>query len=319
MRVLVTGSSGYLGQHFLNELLQRPESNDIFAAYRSMDGFEDAVRSHPNVSDKKSNIHYIKLDLTSEKDVDEYFNHADSFDICFHLAAISSPKVCQQDPSVAKAANVPVYFFDKLKNTPIIALSTDQVYCGTKAPYTEDNAVGPINTYAQTKVDMEKFLLSIESTSPGSKPRVCLRSSIILGAESPFGKSHSTFLHFCKSREGVETTFYTDECRSVISVLDVCRTLSHFLNAVQKGDEVESNVYNMGGPARVSRLEMALEVANHCGFDSSVFVSAEKSSQAPEENDVPSPLDITMSSTKLEELVGLKFRGLMEAVKKTFS
>lgn len=315
MRVLVTGSSGYLGQHFLNELLQRPESNDISAVYRSMDGFEDAVRSHPIVTETKSNIHCIKLDLTSETDVDEYFNNADPFDICFHLAAIASPKVCQQDPGVAKAANVPVYFFDKLKNIPVIALSTDQVYCGTKAPYTEDKGVGPINTYAQTKIDMEKFLLS----STASKPRVCLRSSIILGAESPFGKSHSTFLHFCKSREGVDTTFYTDECRSVISVLDVCHTLSHFLNTVQKGDEVESNVYNMGGPARVSRLDMAMEVANNCGFDSSVFIPAEKSMQAPEENDVPSPLDITMSSTKLEKLVGRKFMGLEKAVNNTFA
>jgi len=277
-----------------------------------MEGFEDAVRSHPCASESSSNINFRKLDLTNQKAVDDYFNHEECFDICFHLAAIAAPRICQQDEAKAKALNVPVYLFDRLKETPIIALSTDQVYCGTKAPYAEDST-GPINIYSQTKVEMEKNLMSC------SRPAVCLRSSIILGAESPFGKSHSTFLHFCKSREGVETTFYSDECRSVISVKDVCHTLSHFLTAVQKGEEVEPNVYNMGGPARVSRLEMAREVANHYSFDSSLFLPAEKALQTPGENDVPSPLDISMTSARLEELVGIKFRGLAAIVKDTFA
>lgn len=315
MRVLITGSSGYLGQHFLSTLFQRPESNDICVLYRSMEGFEDAVRSHPNASNSASNIYFSRLDLTKEMAVDNFFNDKEPFDICFHLAAIASPKICQQDPSTAKAVNVPVHFLNKLKETPIIALSTDQVYCGTKAPYTEDSTVGPVNIYSQTKVDLEDFLMACDSHSK-YKAAVCLRSSIILGGESPFGKSHLTFLHFCKSREGKETTFYSDECRSVISVRDVCHTLSYFLTALQKGKEIKTDVYNMGGPVRVSRLEMAIEVANHYCFDSSLFLSAEKTSTPGE---IPSPLDISMDSRRLEDLVGIKFRGLEATVKATFA
>jgi len=187
------------------------------------------------------------------------------------------------------------------------------------APYTDEAKPGPVNTYAQSKLDMESLLLA---DATRTQPVVCLRSSIILGPLGPFGNTHSTFLHFCQSRQGQETTFWTDEVRSVINVNDVINVLLHFYTSMQSGsiDDIKSSVYNMGGPERVSRMTMAVAVAKECGFSHEVFIPDEKANQPTGgDNPVRSPLDISMLSCRLEDLVGLKFHGLEATVKAVFA
>ncbi len=344
MKILITGSSGYLGQHFLDALIKRVKSDypshQIYAIYGSMERFKDNVIS--SIGDENdNNIHLDKVDIKNKDSIQSYIQLNGPFDICFHLAAISSPKLCQQNSKLAKDINVPIHLFNVLKHhTTIIALSTDQVYCGTKAPYFEECNVGPVNVYAESKVGMEKLLMGDNdddddnNNNERTKPVVCLRSSIILGPMAPFGGAHSTFLHFCHSRQGIETTFYTDEIRSVISVRDVVQILIYFfdkvINKKSKSllggcdtDEetfIISGIYNMGGPDRVSRMDMAVAVAKECGFSHEfTFLPAEKSKLELGHNDVPSPLDISMDSSKLEQIVGWKFSGLEATVKETFA
>ena len=323
MKVLITGSSGYLGQHFLHTLIKRISTDQncdltIYATYGSMEGFKDNVISSL-LSLSLSRIYVDQLDLKNSKSIQSYFESNGPFDICFHLAAMSSPKVCQCNHEYARDINVPLHLFDALENTAIVALSTDQVYCGQKAPYSEDNSKpDPVNVYAQTKLDMEKILLAKRI-----QPTVCLRSSIILGPMGPFGGAHSTFLHFCQSREGIETTFFTDEIRSVISVSDVVQILLHYCDTFHSHKSFASGVYNMGGPDRVSRMEMAIAVAKECRFAyEGFFIPVEKAKLNLSVNDdvhVPSPIDISMDSSKLEQVVGWKFSGLEATVRKTFS
>ena len=314
MKILLTGASGYLGQHCLSALIGKASEGatecQIFATFGSMEGFEDKVMSFRG----GKNVNVDQLDFTNKNDISTYFAAHGPFDLCLHLAALSSPKLCQRDSDKARAINVPHHLFDALKNTPIVALSTDQVYCGTKAPYLETSEAGPVNVYAQSKLDMENLLMNDEDRA---KPTVCLRSSIILGPEAPFGGAHKTFLHFCQSRKGIETTFYTDEIRSVIAVKDVVNILLHFYDRVKSGKDFESNIYNMGGSDMASRMDMAIAAAKECGFSHDVFIAAEKAKQ--QAGDVPSPLDISMNSSLLEDYVGWKFSGLDTIVKETFA
>ncbi len=311
MKILLTGASGFLGQHFLSALIGSTKDDEIFATYGSNG---DAISSILEGKDSSS-IRIDKLDMKDEESVRGYFETNGSFDVCFHLAAIASPKICEADPEKTKATNIPRHLFDKLKGTAIIALSTDQVYCGTKAPYSESSETGPVNTYAQSKVEMENLLIGDKERL---KPAVCLRSSIILGPLAPYGQAHSTFLHFCRSREGIETTFFTDEIRSVISVKDVVDVLLHFYSCVKLGREFGSGIFNMGGPDPISRMDMAVAVAKECGFSSDVFVAVEKAKRERGVDEVLSPLDISMNSSKLENFVGKKFRALDDIVKETF-
>lgn len=313
-RIVITGSSGFLGQHLLNSLMTKgPSSKDvcyeIFALYESASGFASdvvAVSPHSQVT-----VTFDQLELTNQSDVKEWVSFNKPLDICLHLAAISSPAKCQDNADLAHAVNCPTAFFSALAeaNVQVVALSTDQVYDGQAAPYVETDKPQPVNVYGKTKVALEHCLKDLFPNTS-----VALRSSILLGPGAPFGKAHSTFLHFCMSRGDISTEFYTDECRSVVAVSNVVSVLTYF---AEKGVLPETEgCYNMGGADRVSRHDMAMAVACHFGLDEQYIVPKKKADQ--QTGQVQSPLDIAMDSSKLEGLVGFKFKGLEDIIVETF-
>ncbi|CAB9515640.1 adenosyltransferase 2 subunit beta [Seminavis robusta] len=265
-QIVLTGSSGFLGQHLLHSLIHEPLKGtanaalEIHALYGGMEGFPEAVSSMMSNSQVKVHVH--QLDLTDSAKVQAWIDqYAAALDICVHSAALSVPRVCEKDPDKARALNVPTTFLEGLAkhNVRIIGLSTDQVYDGTKGNYKEDvDSVNPLNVYGQTKVQLEELVVKLSSSN------VLLRSSIILGPKAPFlpEKAHGTFLHFCASRENQETTFFTDECRSVIATDTVVQIIRWFLQkimlpATNETTKTTAGIFHMGGPDNVSRMDMA--------------------------------------------------------------
>ena len=297
-KVIITGASGYLGQHVLASL--DDTDYEIHAVYHKMKAFAEAM--------KGKSVHVNSLDLTNSDAIDSYFERYGPFDVCLHLAALSSPRICEQEQETARALNVPTHFLNKLveQDCLIVATSTDQVYGGTKGlPYTESDSSEPLNVYAQTKVQLEEYL--------SGKKAALLRSSILLGPKTPFcGEAHDTFLHFCHSRQGQPTTYFTDEYRSVMAVGDVVKIMNYLI----LNPDAARGIYNMGGPHRISRYDMAQAVQQHFEFSEQDVMAARKVDQAP--GAIVSPLDITMSSGKLQALVGFDFSSLADIVKTTF-
>jgi dTDP-4-dehydrorhamnose reductase len=285
---------------------------EITALYNRMEGFPEAVQAQSSA--EGVTVHVQSCDLTTESD---YSFAKKDVDICVHTAALASPRFCEADPDKANAINVPKSFFQTMANVPIIALSTDQVYDGTKdtekdGDYKEDtDKPNPLNVYAKTKLEMEKYLQEHHTKAA----TVLLRSSIILGPKAPFGKAHDTFLHFCQSRDQQETTFFVNEYRTVVSVLHVCRImdwmiLHHRRNLPNNNYEV----YHLGGPVRVNRIDMAKAVFHQFQFDTKYLLKTEQTSKNV-------PLDISMDSRKLQELTGIAHlpATLPELVEYTFS
>lgn len=303
-------------------------------------------------------IQTYSLDLTDPKAIDtwlqsdEVMKQVDCIHACVHMAAVSNPGSCQANPEFARSVNIPKHFFNAICEQKhcrcIIALSTDHVYPGTNPPYREEEdrqrgGIGeeekvickPINMYGSTKYEMERFLLSISSSTSNNTNTaevnrydgcrvILLRSSIILGPTGPIALKHSksTFLHFIATRKDEETLFWTDEKRNVIWVGDVVAVIRWFIddNDDEKSSSRSSGVYNMGGPQSLSRFEMAQAVFDHLGYDPRYVVAKEKGqkeAQNPSQG-APSPLDISMDSTKLYSLTQIKFSGFTDILKSTF-
>jgi dTDP-4-dehydrorhamnose reductase len=296
MKILLTGASGYLGQHLLLDWLSKDE-HEVHAWTSS--------KPLPDVLDSPR-IHQHTVDISNEAAIKSWFSNDNNkaVDVCIHTAAISSPKLCEQDPDKATAVNVPTHLFDALQQhaIPCIALSTDQVYPGDEPPYLEtDGPLTPVNHYGVTKLQMEDELIK----RLGSRAAI-LRSSLIVGLKAP--QAHETFLHFCAQQ--VETTdYYTNERRSVVALSNVIQTINCLVDNM---DKRTCNILNMGGPRSASRYEMASAVCQHLGKNASLVRAVER----PAEGN--SPLDITMDSSKLYELTGLQFADLEQMVKLTF-
>lgn len=68
----------------------------------------------------------------------------------------------------------------------------------------------------------------------------------------------------------------------------------------------------MGGPARLSRLDMAQQIAAAWGFSTDAIVSAPASSV---QRQVKSPQDISMDSSRLEADLSMKLTAFSDALK----
>lgn len=321
VHLILTGASGYLGQHLLAQWITHgvlpPSSSSsvvqfqITALYHKSESFPSAVKEFREQNPQRCGISGVTVrsfDLTDRGHIDSLVESTKGAAavVVVHSAALSSPRACQADPEVAKAINVPKSFLDAFSSTSatpasILALSTDQVYDGKQPSgslYTEDETKGlnPVNVYGRTKLELEDHL-----SKSSSAVSVALRSSIILGPPAPIDPAcaHGTFLDFCQSRghAGEATTFFTNEYRSVVRVDKVASTLSGLVarclpTTTTPSTSLPSKVYNMGGPFRVNRMELAAAVFDKFGYDPSLLLEAEQTSPM-------SPLDISMDSSGL--------------------
>lgn len=247
-------------------------------------------------------------------------------DAVINCVALSQPAVCERDPELARLVNIPHKLLDALElhkertgRCPLlIHLSTDQIYDGSKAYWKEDDATAPINVYGQTKLEAEQEI------SRRWPHHVVLRSSIIYGPPPPGAPvKRGLFLQFIKgSLESKQMTqFFVDEWRCPIYVEDIVGVCQAFIQLQSQSLLTRvtlgiSKTFNMGGPERLSRVEMAKAVAQACSLDPCYIAAVPASTIA---RGVPSPADISMDSSLLQETINMKFTKFQDALNSIFS
>lgn len=335
LRILLTGSSGYLGQHVLHSLVKNNfHDYDITASYGSLESFaEDCEKSLGNNNGSK--VQLVSGDLL--ENAEQIWKDYGPFDVIIHMAAMSHLNKCEMDREEATKVNVrlPVKLLQLLQSQPscssnmlFVAISTDQVYDGESGGwYTEEDASRPINYYGQTKLDMEHQLLSQATTAAVADNHdvkvVCLRSSNILGGPTPIGMCRkSSFLKWIQSavtNKGEDVNVFQNEYRNAIYVGDVVQILRSLLSSFKNSSKVPSGVYNMGGNQRVNRYDIAMAVAKHYNItDTSNIHPVDRVFKQDITATARSPLDISMKSSKLETLTGISTSTLDQIVHSSF-
>src|SRR5687767_13846881 len=74
--------------------------------------------------------------------------------LIIHCAALSKTPACEANPTLAWKNNVEVtrLLAELSQDIPLLFLSTDLVFDGSKGNYSEADEVGPLNVYAETNV-----------------------------------------------------------------------------------------------------------------------------------------------------------------------
>ena len=323
--VLVTGASGYLGQHLLVALSARRDLT-LHGTFSGLDTFEvdfaDQCTPH-------------RVSMEDGAALGALLGRVRP-DVVVHVAALSSPRVCEKDVDRCMAINAPSALIDHLPtHSSLVFLSTDQVYDGTSAPYAEaTGATAPVNAYGKSKLAFEKALAA---RLPAR--HVSLRSSLIIGPPAPrrCNKPRS-FLQDCEkllsSAEGA--AFFSNEMRSAVSVRmltsrrgpaalnthslrrlrsQVDDVIAVIAWAIDGGTTAHPGVYNMGGPESLSRVDIALAVAKHRGLPRGRVHAQPRPADGP----VRSPLDITMDSGRLHAVSGIRMRSLARTLPTAFA
>ena len=130
--------------------------------------------------------------------------------LVIHCAGLTRIAACQANPSLAEALNVAAtrHLCGLAKDVPLIFLSTDLVFDGSKGNYVESDPVRPLSVYAETKVRAEQCVL-------GNRRHSVVRLSLNAGV-SPGGDRSFTEAMRRAWERGETLQLFTDEFRSPI-------------------------------------------------------------------------------------------------------
>lgn len=269
MRLLLTGASGHLGSYVLRECRRRGETVIAWSGRWQGELFGCPLRP---------------IDLAETDSVATAFHDARP-EIVLHAAALTVVSDCQREPQRAERINargsaILAELADRAK-IPLLHVSTDMVFDGERAPYREGDAVAPLSIYGRTKVEAERAVLAYPRNTVVRLP--LLFGPTLTGRPSFFDRQVLAL------RQRQPLPLFHDEWRTPLSLQAAARALL----ALTDSDPV--GLLHLGGPERLSRLEMGRRLAVFLGCDSAAIVPVSRTDIVALE---PRPADLSLDSSR---------------------
>ncbi|MCX8109567.1 MAG: sugar nucleotide-binding protein, partial [Verrucomicrobiae bacterium] len=200
-KLLVTGAGGFVAGSVIAAALNEHE---IHAVSRG-----NPILCHPNLK-------WYTLDLLDTSSVAELFKQTDPHAVV-HTAALANIDVCEKDPALARRINVEmtalVAEMSAKHGARLVYCSTDNVFDGRHAPYTENDEPCPVNVYGQTKSEAERLVMNV------SRGAVVARLAFVVGLPL-FGNGESFLTRVIRAIvSGEKLCAPHDEYRTPIDVV----------------------------------------------------------------------------------------------------
>lgn len=166
MKILVTGSEGFVGKYLIKKLKK----------------LNHLVYCIDRIKIERDN--YFSFDLAD--DISIIFNllKDEDFDLIIHLAAAKGDYNLKYDDfyrdNVVVSSNL-IELAKKLDINSIISYSTVSVYGHNNVLKSEDADLAPNNTYGETKLESEKIFIEWFNSNPIKNKLTILRPSVIYG------------------------------------------------------------------------------------------------------------------------------------------
>jgi dTDP-4-dehydrorhamnose reductase len=230
MHFLVTGASGQLGAYLLRELSCRGATVSAWSGRRDGELF---------------GVPLAQVDLTDRGAVLARFRAARP-DAIIHCAARSGVADCYQEPERAEAVNVSatrlLAELAEESGVRLLYVSTDLVFDGERGSQREEDLPAPLSVYGRTKAQAEEMVRGLRC---GLVVRIShLFGPTLIGRPSFFDEQVVAL------RQRRPRTLFSDELRTPLSLPTAARGLVALAESDQLG------VLHLGGPERMSRLEM---------------------------------------------------------------
>lgn len=265
-RLLLTGASGLLGGYLLEQVRGR-------AGVVAWSGSTAAVRA---------GVAMLPIDLTDLSAVERSFRDAAPA-VVIHAAAMAGVADCARDPRRARRVNTEATAtlarLCTAAGARLLLVSTDLVFDGEQAPYAEGAVPRPLSVYGRSKADAEAAVLARTG-------HAVARLSLLYGPS--LGDRPGFFDLQLRALRGDALALFADEWRTPLDLPTAALALLRLVESEATG------LFHIGGPERMSRLEMGQRLARALGGDVGVFRPARRS-DAPGE---PRPADTSLDSTR---------------------
>lgn len=214
MKILITGSAGFIGFHLAKRLVQDGHEvvgldnlNNYYDVKLKLDRLQDAgiesqkiAYNEPVVSIKNSNYTFIQLGIEDAANVERLF-FSQKFDRVCHLAAQAGVRYSIKHPEAYIQSNI-VGFFNILESSRhhhikhLVFASSSSVYGDNQTvPFkVEDSTDAPISFYAATKKSNE--LMAHTYSHLYNMPTTGLRFFTVYG---PWGRPDMAYSLFTKA------------------------------------------------------------------------------------------------------------------------
>ena len=243
MKILVTGSSGLIGNQLVLDLDKTEQT--VYSCYNN-------IKSLYGVP--------TKLNLSNLDDIHKIFKKFQP-DVIIHCAALTDVEKCEMEPKLAnlinaKATEIIAKETERL-GSYLIYLSTDYIFDGKKGLYNETDFPNPLNHYGKTKLAGEK---TVETNTS----KWC-----IIRTSTPFGTNSSkkTFPVWLLEnlQKNKEVNILEDQFTSPTYVPNLSKMILEIVTRNLEG------FFHLAGSTRISRFEFAKLIAKKLNLDSSLL------------------------------------------------
>lgn len=238
LRILVTGAEGFLGRHTVAAV---------------------AAAGHVALTTSRSGGD-AAVDLLAPGMVAAVTEGLQP-DLVIHLAAMSRMGACERDPDGAVQVNawLPSEFARRF-GARLLSASTDLVFDGRSAPYTEDATPSPLSAYGSSKAQGEEGV-----RAHGGR---VVRLPLLFGPDDRGRGATASLRAAVRQQEPVG--LFTNEYRTPLHAADAAAAL---VEAVVDPDG--PNVFHLPGPERVSRWELGRRLLAAQGLPEGCFDAVE--------------------------------------------
>ena len=279
MKVLVTGSAGFIGFHFVNKLVKEginvvgiDSINDYysqelkFARLKRAGISEDSTNWHQKiVSTTNSEYSFIRMNLEDREELNRLFE-VEHFDSVVNLAAQAGVRYSLENPHAYISSNVAGFMnileacrHHKIKH--LVYASSSSVYGNSnKMPLsTSDPVDNPISLYAATKKSNE--LMAHTYSHLFGIPATGLRFFTVYG---PWGRPDMAYFLFTKAiaeNKPISVFNNGDLYRDFTYIDDIVDGIFRALHGIPK-QVPPYKIYNIGNSSPVKLMDFIETIEN---------------------------------------------------------
>ena len=294
---MLTGAQGFVAGSIL---AQAGDDSEVHAVSRQAEPVEPPGRSPRQGGRAKR--HWHVCDPLAAAQLAQLFREVRP-DVVIHSAALADIDYCQTHPELARAVNVELTRnlaeLCAESGARLIFCSTDTIFDGEHAPYREEDPPGPVNLYAETKVQAEQIVNRLGAQA------VIARLALVVGLPV-LGSGNSFLIRMLGAfKEGHTVGMSEHEIRTPVDVITVGRALLELAASNHRG------IFHLSGLSRVSRLELARTIAGRFGFPRELVI-AQSAAAAP--GRAARPRDVSLDNRKARETLRTLMRTLDEGI-----
>ena len=262
MKLLVVGAGGQVGERLAREAVDR--GHTVVGTYRSRP---------PRVKMEAA----VVLDKTDASSVAEVFSKFRP-DAVVDTGALHNVDYCETHVDEAMAVNARGSQNLATKSGELgaqfVFISTDFVFDGVGAPYTEESVPNPLSVYARSKLEGERLALE---ANPGKT--IIVRPAVIYSWVSNSGATQSSsgkplnFAAWLVSQllAGKETKVVQDQVTSPTLASDLAGAILALLAGEKSG------LFHAAGSSALSRYEFSVKVAAKLNLNKALIHPIESS------------------------------------------